>query len=247
MVANKKINVLEIARYKLNMQLRPNQIYDFRGAFIDHAVRSKKISDEHITLLANRTYKDGTWGKSEQQYPLVQYRISDGHIEIVSFGDGIQVIDRLVHLGMMTQFTIQHQSFPLHVHQTNRQSLIIHDVAEEVYMLFHYVPYGHKDDHLYHAQTSMVAKIGILQDSISHAIQYTLEGFGIVKDKVVVEIIDIITKDKASYKTRDHEDNAIKVQLTSYFLKIRCNVANLNQLSIGKHKSVGYGVIKKVI
>ena len=125
MVANKKIKVLEIARFKLNMMLRPNQIYDFRGAFIDHAVRSTKISDELITLLSNRNYKDGSWGESLQQYPMIQYRISDKCIEIVCFGDGIKAMDKLVHLGILKHFTIQHQPFPLQLEQSNRQSLII--------------------------------------------------------------------------------------------------------------------------
>lgn len=247
MVANKKIKVLEIARYKLNMALRPNQIYDFRGAFIDHAVQSKKISDELITLLANRTYKDGIWGNSLQQYPMIQYRMSDKSIEIVCFGDCIKVMDKIVHLGILKQFAIQNQPFPLNVEQSNKQSLIIDDEEDEEYMLFHYIPYDHRDDHIYHEQTSMVDKIAVLQGSIINAIQNTLEGFGIIKNKIAVTIIDIITKDKASYKTRDQDDHPVKLQLTSYFLKIRCNISNLDQISIGKHKSVGYGVIRKVV
>lgn len=247
MVANKKIKILELARYKLNMMLKPNQIYDFRGAFIDHAVQSKKIKDDDITLLANRTYHNGEWAESKQQYPMIQYRINDKCIEIVCFGDGIAVMDKIIHYGLLKHFSIQNQPFPLHVEQTNKQSLIIGDGANEEYMIFHYIPYDHRDDHLYHEQHTMVQKIGILQASISKAIQNTLEVFGITKDKITIEIIDIIHKDKASYKTRDHTDKPIKIELTSYFMKIRSNIKNLDQLSIGKHKSVGYGVIRKVI
>ncbi len=240
--------MLQTLSLTFDLHLRPNQIYDFRGAFIDMVASSEKINDNGISMLSNRTYQNGEWGNVIDQYPLIQYRVEDGKASICAFGEGIALIEKILHQRITDQFTIRNQRIPLHVISTHKQERFISEnVDGETYMIFHYLPYDQYSDHDYHAAATMCDKIVVLQNTINHAISNTLNALG---QKVLtpnVIILDIIHKDKASYKTRDHEDRPVKMELTSYFLKIRCNVTNLDQLSIGKHKSVGYGVIRKVI
>jgi hypothetical protein len=209
---------------------------------------SGKINDEGISILSNRSYLNGVWGNVLDQYPLIQYRVEDGKASICTFGDGIVVIEKILHQRITDQFTIRNQRLPLHIINTHKQERYISENANgETYMLFHYLPYDQYSDHDYHAAATMVDKIVVLQNTINLAISNTLKALGQSASSPKVTIIDIIHKDKASYKTRDNEDRAVKMELTSYFLKIKCNLTNLDHLSIGKHKSVGYGVIRKVI
>lgn len=240
--------MLQTQSLSFDFSLRPNQIYDFRGAFIYMVASSGKINDEGISILSNRSYQKGVWGNVLDQYPLIQYRVEDGKASICAFGDGITVIEKILHLRIADQFTIRNRKIPLHVISTHKRERYISENANgETYLLFHYLPYDQYSDHEYHAASTMVNKIEVLQNTINFAISNTVKALDQSISSPNVIIIDIIHKDKASYKTRTPDDRPLKETLTSYFLKIRCNVSNLDQLSIGKHKSVGYGVIRKVI
>jgi len=229
------------------MRLRPNQIYDFRGAFIDMAVKSQKVIDDHISLLANRSYQNGIWGKSLNHYPYIQYRIDGSYAEVCGMGTGIKVIEKLINKKILESYRFQDRNIPLYIVQSQKQSLVIFKNIPVEYFLFHYIPYDETDDHEYHSKSTMIDKISILEKTISNGIRYALIAFDIEIGNIDVEIIDIITKDKAKYKTKDINDKEVKLTMNSYFIKMRSSIQNLDQLSIGKHKSLGYGVIRKVI
>jgi hypothetical protein len=247
MSENFKHNIFEIARYNLNMRLRPNQIYDFRGAFIDMAVRSNKVTDDEISLLANRSYQNGVWGKSLNHYPYIQYRVDGSNVEVCGMGQGIKVIEKLINKKILESYTFQDRHIPLYIDQSQKQSLVIFENVPVEYFLFHYIPYDETDDHVYHAKSTMIDKISVLEKTISNGIKHALKAFDVEIENIEVEIIDIITKDKAKYKTKDINDKEVKITMNSYFIKMRSTIQNLDQLSIGKHKSLGYGVIRKVI
>ena len=230
------------------LDLRPNQIYDFRGAFIDMAVRSGKLKDEDISLLANRTHAKGEWGNERDHYPLIQYRVEDGLACIFAVDAGVEVLEKVIHHKLAEDFVMRNRHLPFEVKSSYKQERAIKSSAKgETYLLFHYLPYDQYNDHEYHAAPVMTDKIAVLEQTIQNAILNTLKEFGIKIKEVKVTIVDIIHKDKATYKTKDKNEKPVFEELVSYFMKIDCNVVALDQIAIGKHKSLGYGVLKKLI
>jgi hypothetical protein len=230
------------------MSLRRNNIYDFRGAFIDMAVTSGKLKDHEITLLANREYSGGQWGKESDQYPKVQYRVEDGQAVLFALEEGVDVLEKLIHYQVFDDFVMRNRNLPLHIQSSYKQERSIKTASKgETYMLFHYIPYDHYNDHDYHSAETMKDKVEVLEKTLSHAVNGTLRALGQKKAESTVTLIDIIHKDKAVYKTKDKDGKPYTEEVVSYFMKIRCNIAGLDQFAIGKHKSLGYGVLKKLI
>lgn len=234
----------------LNLRIRPNQIYDFRGAFISLATRSG-IPDEDVSWIANEKYDKGNWGQSLSQYPRVQYRIRDGFAQIWAINEGRKAIEKLIRRKALSQFTLHDASYPLQVTETEKETFTLRssDKMEE-YLLFHYVPHEDGNDKEYHTLDTMVDKIRLLERLITNGILKSFTSLDIVypldfKPKLI--ITDIISKDKAAYKTKDKNTRKpILKRPLSYFIKFKCSLILPEGFAIGHHKSLGYGPMFRV-
>ncbi|MBK9257716.1 MAG: hypothetical protein IPM42_19840 [Saprospiraceae bacterium] len=233
-----------------DLSIRPNQIYDFRGAFIFLAAGSG-ISDEDVSWIANEKYEKGNWGQSLSQYPRVQYRIKEGHAQIWAINEGRKAIEKLIRRKALEHFTIQDVTYPLQVIETEKETFTLQSSDDlQTYLLFHYVPHEDGHDKEYHTQDTMVDKVRLLERLITNGILKSLISLGIdypADQKAEVTIIDIIAKDKAVYKTKDKNTRkpVIKHPL-SYFIKFRSNLILPHGFSIGHHKSLGYGAMYRI-
>ena len=233
-----------------DLRIRPNQIYDFRGAFIFLAAGSG-ITDEDVSWIANEKYEKGNWGQSLSQYPRVQYRIRDGHAQIWAINEGRKAIEKLIKRKSFEQFTIQDVSYPLQVIETEKETFTLQSSDDQqTYLLFHYVPHEDGNDKEYHTQDTMVDKVRLLERLITNGILKSMTSLGIVHPedyKPSLSIIDIISKDKAVYKTKDKNNRKpIVKHPLSYFIKFKCNLILPEGFAIGHHKSLGYGAMYRI-
>ena len=242
--------MLQTLTLTLDLRIRPNQIYDFRGAFISLAAGSG-ITDEDVSWIANEKYEKGIWGQSLSQYPRVQYRIRDGYAQIWSINEGRKAIEKLIKRKSLVQFTIHDVSYPLQVTETEKETFTLRSGDKmEDYLLFHYVPHEDGNDKEYHTQETMVDKIRLLERLITNGILKSLSSLEIpqlVDYKPSLSIIDIISKDKAVYKTKDKNTRKpIVKRPLSYFIKFKCSLILPEGFAIGHHKSLGYGAIYRI-
>ena len=242
--------MLQTLTLTFNLRIRPNQIYDFRGAFISLAAESG-MPDEDVSWIANEKYVKGNWGQSLSQYPRVQYRIKDGYAQIWAINEGRKAIEKLIKRKVLQQFTIQDVSYPLQVVETEKETFTLHSGDKpQTYLLFHYVPHEDGNDKEYHTLDTMVEKIRLLERLITYGILKSLISLGIEHpddNKTSSSIKDIISKDKAVYKTKEKSTGKpLSKHPMSYFIKFKSNLILPDGFAIGHHKSLGYGAMYKV-
>lgn len=230
--------------------IRPNQVYDFRGAFISLAANTG-LSDEEVSWIANEKYEKGKWGQSLSQYPRVQYRIRNGHAQIWAINEGRKAIEKLIRRKSLEQFTMHDVSYPLNVTETEKETFTLQSNEDkQTYLLFHYVPLEEGRDKEYHEQETMADKIRLLERLITNGILKSLSSLNLVIPpgyKPEICLLDIIAKDTAVYKTKDKTTGKpIKKYPLSYFIKFNCNMILPEGFAIGHHKSLGYGAMYRI-
>jgi len=230
-----------------DLAMKPQQIFDFRGAFID-MVRSSKLTKQEKELFSNREEApDGSKGKAIERYPLIQYRWAEGKALIWAMNEGVDAIKKLVKSKIFDQFTIQNQHVPLLVTHTSEKELVALRIDEErahLYLVFHFVPFGQDKEKEYHSMPTYIEKIKVLEQVLLNELVLLTYAVGMKTDKkITVEIVDIIRKSNARYKTKNSDGSYMVIEPQSYFMKIRSNIVLPEGIAIGRHKAYGYGII----
>lgn len=236
-----------------NLRLRPSQLFDFRGAFIDMAAGSRVLSDDDLSLLSNRPYNKGVWHKQTiERYPRFHYRWDNGHAQLWAIGEGVAVIKKIINAGILQHFVIEETAIPLHIireSEKETKSLYIMDQKKD-YLLFHYIPYAEGADGAYHVLADMHERLNLLATLIKNGVIIAASSLGneiADADKANVIITDIIHKEKAKYIVKDKTTGKRLIQRPlSYFIRMRSDMAIPDGFAIGQHKALGYGVIQSI-
>lgn len=234
------------------LRISPNHIYDLRGAFISLGLHSG-LKDEEVAILANRHYQKGEWGENINDYPRVHYRVEKNKAVIWAVNEGVSVLQNLMKGGHLENFTIQEVNMPLQ--PDGWPIMVSHEVKtgrdmKYDYLIHHYVPYDHRSDHEYHLAPTMKDKIKLLEKTLTTGLQVAISQLcPEIKSKYQpkIEIVDIIEKKIALFRTKNEDGHKITNHTRQYTLRVRCNADLPAGFAVGRMKAYGYGVLTPVV
>lgn len=233
---------MKTIQYIFNLKLKPEQIYDFRGAIIHYAG-----AENH--LFHNRNYDNGNWGKPIERYPKIQYRSIKGYAAIWAMDEGIEALQKLMNKdGNIPDFELYGIAAPLYKIEKDTDSLLPqYTDVWHYYTLHHFIPLNTETYKTYKALETFKEKAAYLEKKIVDEIllfSYAVEDWQLQPGQPVkVEITDILSITKALLRTKGDDGQLLKMRPISFQLQLRCNLLLPEGISLGRHKAYGYGVL----
>ncbi len=207
-------------------ELRHHQVPQFRGAVI-------AALDEKRLLFHNHNDQGLRYA-----YPLIQYKVLGGMAAIVAAGEGI---DQLAEFFTSANFdlTLGGKAMRLEVDQVLplQYQMQVWD-QQWPYRVLRWLPLNSDHYRRYQSLDSLPERMQMLQDILRGNILAMGKGLGVRFDnEVIVRLTDL------------SEPRIVRVKDTpvmSFNAQMRCNVNIPQYLGLGKHTSLGYGVVTRV-
>lgn len=222
-----------------DLRIRPQQIYDFRGAIIH-------LTGVENDLFHNREVQaDGSIGKPLERYPKIQYRTIDGKATLWGLDEGAAALKQLSEK-QLEDFEMFGVQTPLHI----IRQIEVHHFQPEIsapatYRIRHFIPLNDEKDKEWNTLEIYTEKIKMLEQILlnelvlfSYAVQWELS------EKLQVQIKDILHQSAARYKTREGK-HTINKYFKSFDIIFRVNALLPDGISLGRHKAYGYGVLTR--
>lgn len=230
------MNTLSIT---FDLRIRPQQIYDFRGAII-HLTGGENGLFHNREVLA-----DGSVGKPLERYPKIQYRIIDGKATLWGLDEGAAALKQLSEQ-QLEEFEMFGVQTPLRIiHQIEDYHFQPGISAPATYRIRHFIPLNDVKDKEWNALDTYTEKIKMLEQILlnelvlfSYAVQWELS------EKLQVQIKDILHQSTARYKTREGKQTIYKY-FKSFDIVFRVNALLPDGISLGRHKAYGYGILTR--
>lgn len=207
-------------------ELRHHQLPQFRGAVI-------AALDEKRLLFHNHSDNGLRYA-----YPLIQYKVLGGKAAIVATGDGI---DQLAEFFTSANFDLDvgGQAMRLAVDQVLplQYQMQVWD-QQWPYRVLRWLPLNSEHYRQYQSLESLPARMQMLQDILRGNILAMGKGLGVFfEQEVKVSLTEL------------SEPRIVRVKGTpvmSFNAQMRCNVNIPQYLGLGKHVSLGHGVVTRV-
>ncbi|HCC87183.1 MAG TPA: hypothetical protein DEQ17_02830 [Prevotella sp.] len=218
------INILTI---RFRNGLKPFEVQPFRGAIIN-SLKEKRL------LFHNHDGKNLRYG-----YPLIQYKSLGGQASVVCVGEGTEEVWHFfedsnfnLHIGHRTEHmdveNMRHDKFSISIAEDNMY----------VYHITHWLPLNEENYKAYIRSDNLCNRITLLERLLTGNILSMLKGVGLhAESKITTSIVDISHPNTAIYK---------KVRLVMFEATFRTNVLMPDYIGLGRHTSVGYGIINQV-
>ncbi len=242
------IHTLEIV---FNFSLLPEYIYDFRGAIIALAHhKDSTLTKAERELLQNRTEdEDGKeTSKTKLSYPLIHFRSNNKEACIWAVNEGVTALKKLLQPKLLKHFAINGKVCKLEVKKEKEIMDAVLQIIKKptTYLLFHYIPIHANKKKDYYSLPTMEDKLKLIKQKITNEIQQLCQAtaVNIEEKKIKINIIDIIKKGTAVYKTKTTTGKLLVLEPDSYFLKIAINMQLPQGIALGVHKAYGYGVVQ---
>lgn len=208
-------------------ELKPFDVQHFRGAVINSLTKKYILFHNHL----NNSLRYG--------YPLIQYKSIGNKAAIVCIGDGTEEI---WHLFEDANFNMRigQRSVQMAVDIIKQDSFSVNitDDKAYVYRITHWLPLNEDNYKVYTQTDSITSRITLLEKLLTGNILSMLKGFGIHADsKITTCILDISPPCPTFYK---------KVRLMMFDATFRTNVIIPDYIGLGRHTSVGYGIINQL-
>lgn len=231
-----------------DLAIDPQDIYSFRGAFIDMVRKSPHISDEVKELFSNKI-DDGDKGKPKQTYPMIQYRCEDGLAQVWAINEGARAMQHVIKYGLIDNFCIEGHTLPLVIVKTLEKELQDAVVEDEICHHYHVkqlLPFNKIKQTAYKEELSYINKVKLIEQLILNELVLLTYALKIDNSKrIQVEITDILSRSKAPYRTKD-DNERLTVDEYVFNLKFRTNINLPENISIGRHKAYGYGILQVI-
>ncbi len=214
---------VRVLTIKFANPLRHQQVPEFRGAVI-------AALDQKRLLFHNHDEQGLRYA-----YPLIQYKVLDGKAAIVATGEGIDQLAELLVVGRH-ELTVGHQHMTLEVEQVLplQYQLQVWDQLWH-YRVLRWLPLNSEHYRQYQSLESLPQRVAMLQDIMRGNILAMGKGLGVRFDRRVEVLL-----------TGLDQPRLVRVkgtQVMSFNAQMRCNVNIPQFLGLGKHSSLGYGVV----
>ena len=229
-------------QHTFQLKIKPQQIYDFRGAVID-------LAGPENDLFHNREYNKGVWGNPIERYPKIQYRVDDGSASLWAMEEGVKALKKIMKKGNIAAFEMYDVETPLQTIKEKENKGFVPAVTEDwhYYHLRHFIPFNPEKYTEYRSKSTYKEKISIIEKIIvdeillfSYAINWSIPK----EQRVKVELCDILQKTVARLKTKSDTGDFFIAHPNSYYLQVRTNAALPDGIALGRHKAYGYGVLE---
>ena len=172
-------------------------------------------------------------------YPLIQYKCIRRKAALFSIGEGTDIVwdyfrncTPQVRLGgRRAVLTVEH----IEAAETDVE---VTDTMEN-YRVEHWLPFNEGNYARYESEESLIARVQMLERILTGNILSLLKGLGIRTEKhIISQIVDINRKGTERYKS---------VGLMSFDVTFRCNVVMPAHIGLGRHVSIGFGTVSRLL
>ena len=198
-----------------------------RGGFIQMMEREAG----NVNLLFHNHVKDGfRWS-----YPLVQYKEIDGKAAVVCIGEGIEAIKEFFST-TNRMWSLHGKEQVLQIQDVRMSSFDLETVTEPVRCrIRHWIPLNSANYNKYIQTESLAERIGLLENILSANILSMAKGLGKrIESKVACSITDLSEPELIESKS---------VKMMTFDAGFKTNVPLPQYIGLGKHASIGYGMI----
>lgn len=177
--------------------------------------------------------------KLRYSYPLIQYKRIHGKAAVMGIGKGIESVSQLLTVGDYS-YQIGNENVDMRIESVNAydNDIVLTEKIDNRYRLHNWLPLNSENYKLYQETESIVERIQILERVLAGNILSFLKGVGIfLEERLEVSLTDIKGQRAIEYK---------KVKLIAFDIEFKANITFPQYIGIGKHASVGCGVLTKV-
>lgn len=158
-----------------DLPLRHADLPAFRGAFAHMAGHDQDLFHNHDNDAARA-------GDYHHRYPLVQYRVHDGHAAILGINAGAEAIGRLHRDQRLADFSLGGWHKPLRVAHSRLQApapaLLDGSAAPRRYRLYHYLPFTSENYQHYKSLPGLSDRVPFLERILQNHIVAMARGTG---------------------------------------------------------------------
>lgn len=217
-----KIKTLTI---QFDTPLRRSEIPLFRGAIIAAIPSSNILFHNH----------DGT--SLRYSYPLIQYKRIGGRAAITCIGKGIDAMEELFVNANYT-LKIGRREVDLKIESIKAEDVDVSISPSPIsYRIHEWLPLNEKHNKQFHSTESIVERVRLLEQILTGNILSLLKGLDIFIDFQLQSVItDFTIRSPIIYK---------HIKLTNVDLSFNVNINLPQQIGIGRHSSMGAGVLTK--
>lgn len=220
--ASADVHVLTILT---GMPISNREIPLFRGAVI------------HLTKESDELFHDHHGSGFRYSYPLIQYKIIDGHAAIVAVNEGTKAAKSL--LPFMNSKIQLGQRFAdlLLSDMVSSDRTVATSNEPHSYMMRRWLPLNQENYSLYNRLEDASQRIKMLERLLTANILSFAKGVGIFMESTIdVRIVDIKEIKQLRYKN---------IQMLGFNLLFKTNVTLPSYIGLGKGASLGFGTITK--
>jgi hypothetical protein len=217
-----KIKTLTI---QFDTPLRRSEIPLFRGAIIAAIPSSNILFHNH----------DGT--SLRYSYPLIQYKRIGGKAAITCIGKGVDAMEELF-VNADLNLNIGRRKVELKIESIKAEEVDVKRAPSPItYQIHSWLPLNGENHKQFHSTESMVERIKMLEQIMTGNILSLLKGLDIFIDfQLQTVITDYCIGRPITYK---------HLKLTNIDLTFTANIQLPQHIGIGKHSSMGAGVLSK--
>lgn len=219
------MNYIKSLIVKFENEVKPWEITNFRGAVVS--------SMENCNILFHNHKEEGL----RYSYPLIQYKRIRNKASIVCFGEGNDVISEFFTQSDL-QLRIGDNIVDIKVEDIKAERTLV-QIWEKplIYQLNNWLPLNEENYIVYKNTEGIIERTRLLEKILLGNILSALKGLGIkIEEEIKCSMSDVSDPKIVSFK---------KVKLMSFNCKFSSNISLPQYMGLGKHVSVGYGILTR--
>lgn len=172
-------------------------------------------------------------------YPLIQYKLVGKKAVVMAIGEGVDIISNLLNANSFT-YQIGKKSVDMHLESVDmyENNIIVENEKNFNYTLSSWLPLNTQNYTQYQNTESLIERVKILEKVLTGNILSFLKGIGCYLDaQVYVQIIAIDDQHILGYKG---------MKMIAFDIRFKTNIQLPLYIGLGKHVSVGFGIVKNI-
>lgn len=218
--------------YHFDLPLIHAELPAFRGAMAALAGHQQDVFHNHSSE------EDAGY---HHRYPLIQYRVHEGHAAVLGINAGAEALDALHRARAWEQFQLNGRRRPLQVVQSTRDHgtgiQLLPPGVVATYRAYHYLPFSPDKYHAYKAQPSLVHKVQMLERMLTnHLVSF---GHGVGQPLPPEQPLQLVLQDIDRVK----KVTAMRHTAMAFDLVFSLNATLPEGIAIGRKTSIGFGFV----